>query len=282
MTPRRNSVEGLIEALQSDLPTGADEARVRAKLVGAGVLASGVLTGASAGAATVGTAPVGTASLGTASLGTASLGTASLGTASLGTAASGGTSAGTAASVAGQVGLWSQVAALPVIAKLGAATTLLAVAASVGVSYTSVSPTSQSSAGRTTASQGGAKPAHEVAAELPESAPALAPLPKASPEAAQLPLAEVPRKEISSEATTAVAEREVTPASPPVVNAKSALRATTLAQETPLIERAMLAIQAGDSARARYWLAEHARLFPQGLLARERSLAAARIAAEQP
>jgi hypothetical protein len=252
MTPRRNSVEGLIEALQSDLPTGADEARVRAKLVGAGVLASGVLSGTSAGAGT------------------------------LSAAASGGSSAGTAASVAGQAGLWSQVAALPVLAKVGAATTLLAVAASVGVSYTSVSPTTAPAAGRPTGVQGGAPPARDVAAQLPESAPRATPLAETSHESALTPLADVSRKQPSSGAIGAAAPRDVTPASPPVVNPKGALRATTLAQETPLIERAMLAIQAGDSARARYWLAEHARLFPQGLLARERSLAAARISAEHP
>jgi hypothetical protein len=42
------------------------------------------------------------------------------------------------------------------------------------------------------------------------------------------------------------------------------------------MERAIAALHDGDLERARYWLSEHERRFPNGLLARERFRALAR------
>ena len=46
-----------------------------------------------------------------------------------------------------------------------------------------------------------------------------------------------------------------------------------LAEESLLIQQAMLALRAGDRAAALYWLGEHTRRFPQGRLERERERA---------
>lgn len=53
--------------------------------------------------------------------------------------------------------------------------------------------------------------------------------------------------------------------------------ASTLAEETGLMERAIAALHDGDLERARHWLGEHERRFPNGLLARERHRALARV-----
>jgi TolA-binding protein len=62
-------------------------------------------------------------------------------------------------------------------------------------------------------------------------------------------------------------------APPPNVYAST----STLAEETGLMERAIAALHDGDLERARYWLNEHERRFPNGLLARERFRALARV-----
>lgn len=53
--------------------------------------------------------------------------------------------------------------------------------------------------------------------------------------------------------------------------------ASTLAEETGLMERAIAALHDGDLALARYWLSEHERRFPHGLLTRERLRALANV-----
>jgi hypothetical protein len=55
------------------------------------------------------------------------------------------------------------------------------------------------------------------------------------------------------------------------------VRASTLGEETRLVEQAMLAMGEGDGALARRYLEEHARRFPAGLLERERERALARL-----
>jgi hypothetical protein len=55
------------------------------------------------------------------------------------------------------------------------------------------------------------------------------------------------------------------------------VRASTLGEETRLVEQAMLAMAEGDRALARRFLEEHARRFPAGLLERERERARARL-----
>jgi hypothetical protein len=53
--------------------------------------------------------------------------------------------------------------------------------------------------------------------------------------------------------------------------------ASTLLEETRLIEQALAALGGGDRASARYWLGEHARRFPDGLLLPERRRALERL-----
>ncbi|HEY0463831.1 MAG TPA: hypothetical protein VGC79_06465 [Polyangiaceae bacterium] len=56
--------------------------------------------------------------------------------------------------------------------------------------------------------------------------------------------------------------------------------ASTLAAETQLLERAFAALAAGDRATAAALVSEHARLFPNGLLRQERERARARLATD--
>jgi hypothetical protein len=62
-------------------------------------------------------------------------------------------------------------------------------------------------------------------------------------------------------------------ASEPEPSAASALEATTLREETLLIDGALSALRASDTTRAGSLLAEHRRRFPSGLLHRERGRA---------
>jgi hypothetical protein len=55
------------------------------------------------------------------------------------------------------------------------------------------------------------------------------------------------------------------------------VRASTLGEETRLMELAMLALGEGDHELARRFLDEHARRFPAGLLERERERALTRL-----
>ena len=54
-------------------------------------------------------------------------------------------------------------------------------------------------------------------------------------------------------------------------------RASTLREETELMERALVALKRGDRATARHWLMQHAQRFPNGVLVRERERALARV-----
>jgi hypothetical protein len=57
------------------------------------------------------------------------------------------------------------------------------------------------------------------------------------------------------------------PASPAT---SSPVLPSTLGEETELIERALTALAAGQLDHARFWLTEHGRRFPDGLLQHER------------
>lgn len=67
--------------------------------------------------------------------------------------------------------------------------------------------------------------------------------------------------------------------STPVSEVLTARNASTLAAETQLLDRAFAALAAGERSTASALVAEHARLFPNGLLRQERERARARIAA---
>jgi hypothetical protein len=133
-------VDPFIEALQSDLPTSDQEARVRARLLAAGILGAGAALTTSSSAAALGGSGGTSASAGLGGASATSLGGASatsLGGASatsLGGAAtvSAGTAGGLGAApaVLAKAGLLSKVLVLPLAAKVGVATTLaVAVAA---------------------------------------------------------------------------------------------------------------------------------------------------------
>jgi hypothetical protein len=103
MTGPKYDDDSLIEALRDDLPSAADEARVRARLLGAGLIVAGSVSTSSAAASGGAAAPLGTSSAG-----------ASLG------GASGAASKGLASNVAlSKVGILSKLALLPTATKVG-------------------------------------------------------------------------------------------------------------------------------------------------------------------
>jgi hypothetical protein len=251
MKTQKDDIDSFIDALRGDLPSEHDEARVRARLI-----ASGVLVAASA--VTSGVAAAGTAGA----------------AGSIGSAAPAGLV---------KVGFFSKVLALPMATKVGAATTVaVALAAGVPIALE-------------------ASPAVQAPAESRTSPAVQAPQARRAPEVSE-PLGGAPR---ATDATTRPASMTTKPleptppqaATPPRVTAAAPSKAhlpaerapsrprtapaselatqvkpaaSTLAEETHLMERAMAALGEGDRENAGYWLAEHDRRFPRGLLTRER------------
>lgn len=335
--------EPLIAALRDDLPSEADRARVRARLVAAGLIAASTsaLTTSAAGAAGAG------ASAGTGAA-TASIAPGAVAGAS---AAAGGAAAGTkAAVVAGTVklaavktGLVSTIVALPVAAKVGVATTVVAIAASTVPLLTREAPEQRAApvavsttardavetapgrpSGLRTASPELAAPspvppadavAREVLPPAPPSGVASPPLEPArdgstapaSNEMMGAPHERAARRDAgrgvrasASRATLTRAPRSDTPAVAPVAGGGASTAVTpaasaapaepaaehpnvalvnrtprgSLAEETRVMERALVALAEGDAVTARRWLDLHAQRFPFGLLAPERARAA--------
>ncbi|HYP77616.1 MAG TPA: hypothetical protein VER12_16705 [Polyangiaceae bacterium] len=120
---------------------------------------------------------------------------------------------------------------------------------------------------------------------LPAQAPAaIAPNPGAAPAAAAPtsaagPAALAPDKMGSGSAEPSVADFDAL-AQSPASEAPNARNASTLAAETQLLDRAFAALAAGDRRTAAASVAEHARLFPNGLLRQERERARARLATD--
>ena len=281
MKTQKDDIDAYVDALRGDLPSERDEARVRARL-----LASGVLVAAS----------------------TVTSGVAAAGS----TGAVGGLGSAPAGLV--KVGLLSKVIALPLAAKVGAATTVaVALAAGVPIAFeaevAATAPTSRAM----TAPPSESRTSPAVAPterRMPPAMPALQSAP--APEVSE-PLAVAPRPMVG--AITRPAAILPAPPAPTPLQAPAAGRVataepaqarspaelapvlapepapalavgpahpdqpspSTLAEETRLMERAMAALGAGDRDDAGYWLAEHERRFPQGLLARERLRTLARL-----
>jgi hypothetical protein len=286
-TPRPD-VDSLIEALREDLPDAEQEARVRARLLAAGVVVAGVALHSSAAA-----------------------GTASVAGAAGGGALGGAGGVSTAPLAAAQVGLWSKVVALPLAAKVGVATVAIGVAASGVPALRALQPAPSERAvasaprtnppvarvARATSEPTPAAPvalpaeldiapakpapgASAPSAALPNAAVPSAAVPNAAVPNAAVPSAAVPRRVVAPHSSLAKAEppREARAPKQVAAIAVPAPPASTLAEEAGLMELAIGALQQGDPERARYWLDEHAARFPDGLLAPDRQRAFARVA----
>jgi len=338
MNTPRHDVDSLIEALQSDLPSERDEARVRARLFAASVVATTAVVSSGAAA----TSASANAAAGAGALG----GAGGLSTAPLGAAQAG---------LLSSTGLLSKVIALPLAAKIGVATTVaIGVAAGSvpmlretrpvtsdaamvaaaersaseprlrgGVARADSAAPSQASPGfpaavpsqlaGSNARSSAPSPRVRVNESSTVSAPTQpavrsatatvqgAPSAKARAIGARSALSGTARAESvggdgmshearsleatstadatgNSEATSTADVMKTAEAPRPVAPATTAYAsASTLAEETGLMERAIAALNEGDRERARHWLAEHARRFPNGLLARERYRALARV-----
>ena len=216
-------------ALRGDLPGPDDEARVRSRLVSAGVLAGAVA------------APVGTA------------------------AAAGGVTA--------------KVVALPLAVKLGASLVVVGLVTVPVVSH--LTSPSGSSAPTLTATLTAKPPALAKAAPAPVTAPERAalvePTPRAEPVVEVAAVAHETTPPALREAAKAPLPQPTKPlpsvASFEEVAAPKPLDEGSLRAETALMERALSALKRDDVATARAALLEHARLFPNGHLVRERERA---------
>jgi hypothetical protein len=232
MSTREPENDPFIAALRDDLPTEHDQARVRARLLSAGVL-------------------VGT-----------------------GLAAPGVAAGGAVAS-----GLLPKLLALPMMAKIGLAATVVGLSAAPIAGYVAESDAGKPQSAPHSAPRQAAEVRPALTTATTSVATALPP-----PESTPAEPAKSPRErvrslpEFSRDVALAPTAAEA-PAGPSVgsFEAPAAPAAPidegTLRAETALIERALAAIRAGDAMRARALLTEHGERFPNGLLVRERERA---------
>jgi hypothetical protein len=279
---------------------------------GSGAAASGTsgtllsASGAAPHAALSGTAASGAAASGA----VASAGMTTVGAGAGASTVAGSLGAGAAPAAIVKAGLLSKVLLLPAAAKLGVAATL-AVAAATGVPLVlertqpeaivaprsavktpasvgpvasvraPAEPTQQADALLQPASRG----ANVAAAEDSRQGSAAAETPRPQPpaeaalrsgKAAHQP-AGARTRESQNEAQSNAHERARSPVVVAERGRTEAVRASTLGEEARLIEQAMLALGAGDTALARRLLEDHTRRFPDGALARERERALERV-----
>lgn len=298
MTTRPPEDDLFVEALRADLPSARDEARVKARLLSAGVIASVVMssTNVAAGGAGVGGA------------------------------------AGAQATLA-KIGVFAKLGSLPVAAKAGVAVAVTAAAVGTAVPVVQHQREVARQEQHTRAAQQLPRPPVPQLESVRRPAPseaALAPRPELSTPPVAAPVAEaataLPSQRVERASNTARAVvppraeapvitkpaqtespvsrvveqpgatatfKEAAPEAvlpgPPAAAApdETALsgRATesNLAEETRLIERALSALSDGRLELSRHWLDEHARRFPDGLLAIERRRGLERLRhAERP
>ena len=250
MTSPEPDFDALVDALRSDLPSDADERRVRARLLGAGVTVT---------AAAI--APTATA-------------------------------AGMASGSSAPIALLHKFGALSWLTKIGIAGVTATAVVPMAINWSNqgardgsavTAPVTPRIAAHQASQQPKAK--HSAASEaavLPP--PVAAPAPKTERERAGLeasPAPEPPALETHAAPVTASGPGPV--AAFPVEETKGSRPLGTLGEETELVERALYALKLGDREGARRTLAEHARRFPNGLLARERERALARaVAVDDP
>jgi hypothetical protein len=291
-------LDPFLAALQADLPSAQAEARVRARLLAAGLALTGAAVTSSSGAATsLGTA----SSSGAAGLGAATSGAAGSAAASGSLAAGASTSvmagsgmaaanigAGSAPAALVKLGLFSKLLLLPAVAKVGVASTLVVVAAA-----TTVPLVLEARHARPATSQSpsvGASVPQDPTPIRPDHGAAPAPLP-ASAESrdvgtsragapAQAPRIGTPTPApTATRAPTRAASHAVTRAPVAALQPRrnGSGRDGGLSEEARLMEAAMLALHEDDRELAERTLAEHARRFPNGLLERERERALSRL-----
>jgi hypothetical protein len=245
MTVPEDDFDALVDALRSDLPSKSDERRVRRRLLaaGVGVTAGVVAPGASAGL-------VGGSSL--------------------------------------PATLLQKLGALSWMTKVGLASVAVATALPAAVEWT----------GRER-SEPMFKTAPAPRRVLPRSVSEVRPVLRLSPSTVRVP-AEPPAPEpngrherasvepVASPMLNPVAATDATEPSGrassaafPVDEVERARTESTLREETTLLERALYALRIGDRDDARRTLEEHARRFPNGLLARDRNRALERANAEE-
>jgi hypothetical protein len=267
MTRPESHPEALLAALREDLPTDQDEARVRRKLVAAGVaVASGVAASNLAHAAVSGAALTS------------------------GVVNGAHVSSGSAASLSG-VGAAKMAGAAKVAsaAKVGSLFTsaagiglggksLIAVATVAGLAtYPAVSFWNQSSVEST--SSVASSPTFVGQPRAVDESTAIDGVAVSGLRAAVAiePEGETP-EEHTVESTPGSKAPYVSPAGRSTratlegsrPRPSSAEEASRLKDETVLIERALVALRKQDAAAAKRWLSEHERLFPTGMLSRER------------
>ena len=277
--PIEPDVDPFVEALRDDLPSAADERRVRARLLAAGVVVGSAALSVQTAAALTGPGASVPAGAGTGAL---AAGGSALNGATSGAALTGASGAAGGLGAAGapaliKVGLLSKVLVLPLAAKVGVATTL-----AVAVAATSIPLVLDRDAGTAKVANVAAPPpaARDVA---PLLSPAVVPgaresgtrEPEVAPSAAGDGADPTPRADTGVSSAPRVSRPSRAP------RAASA-HTSALSEEARLMERAMLALGEGDHVLARRSLEEHARRFPRGLLARERERAFTRLSATAP
>jgi hypothetical protein len=348
MKTPNSDVDPFVEALRGDLPSAADEARMRARLLAAGVAVSSAALSTSSAAMPFGASAAVGAVPGAV--------TSGAGVGGLGAGVGGSLAAGAPAALV-KAGLLSKVLVLPVAAKVGMAATL-----AVAVAATSVplvlerdeaaarARTAQVERAAPAADDRMARAASELVPALPSGgrveAPArsetaaasenatsgsvaasagavLPPSPPGMAAAAKLARSGEPqagragsdstetgsidtnaaqrgrraasvvstptRRASPAAAVRSAADEPSAPArsepSAPEPGAREGseggrtelVRASSLGEETRLMEQAMVALGEGDRQQARRSLEEHARRFPGGLLQRERERGLARL-----
>lgn len=243
MNPPEPDIDSLIDALRSDLPQGERAARLRARLAAAGIVAGGVVA-----------AP--------------------------------GTAAGTSAAAAGaKASVVSKSLFTLGGSKLGVAAAVVTAAVSVPVasyvvldarepSHSIPAPATGAPAAQRDQASEAARPNEPV---VPQAAP-VEPVTAAEPRARVNATSASPRT--APVAATPSRDERSAPAAAPSVAAFPAIgersSQSTLREETELMDRALSALRAGETTRARELLGAHATRFPNGALVRERERALVR------
>jgi hypothetical protein len=285
MTAPKDDDDPFIHALREDLPSATDEARVRARLLAAGLIAGGALSSSSAAAAS---------GAALASKAVASQAGFLSKLALLPTAAKVGIATVALAGVSLPLVVERLERAEPIVAQAVAAKASAASAPLRAPAAPSAAPAPAR------ASVLPARLAEPEPVKVPAMDPlAVAPATKVRPRGATEEQGSVHKRTVSVRATKSrghegdvpVAAEVVAAPSAPAIESKPAVAAeplpavaaapvadappspappSTLGEETEIMERALTALAAGDHDHARYWLMEHARRFPDGLLQHER------------
>ncbi len=270
MTSPDHDVDPFIRALQEDLPSGADERRIRARLlaagigVGTGICASGAAAAGASAVAKVGFLP---------NLAALSWGT-KLGVAGVAIAA--------ATAVPLAVELTSNET--PDATRPAAPTASDPLPPARALPAIALPETPAASTDIDIDEARAAEP-EPVAAPPPEPR-SLAPRRLSNPRSAPVQSGREPAPAAPTSENTAAAAafpniEAPSPAPPPADQDRPPAESepvevvppSTLGEETAIMDRALSALGAGQRDRALQWLGEHARRFPNGKLARERERA---------